>query len=247
MISETGEKFSKTGHMIRFDDAVAEIGADPMRYLFCRQPPGTELRFGFEAGAQAARRLAGLWNVASFFDTYASIDRVEMVEPSTLGDALHVTDRWLLARTAQLVDVATEAMGREDTATTVREVETFVEETSNWYVRVNRRRFWRGADEGGAADKQACHSTLFAALRAAIGVMAPIVPVLRRGAVATGDPPVRRGRVGVGPPCALARGPGRVARSGSAGRDPVGARRHQQRRCACARNRSCGCANPCRR
>ncbi len=58
----------------------------------------------------------------------------------------------------------------------MREFEKFVEETSNWYVRVNRRRFWRGADEGGAADKQACHSTLFAALRAAIGVMAPIVP-----------------------------------------------------------------------
>ena len=105
--------------------------------------PASEARFGFEAGAQAQRRLAGLWNIASFFDTYASIDRVEMVEPSTLGDQLHVTDRWLLARTAQLVDVATAAMRREDTPTTVREFEQFVEEVSNWYVRVNRRRFWR--------------------------------------------------------------------------------------------------------
>jgi isoleucyl-tRNA synthetase len=174
VISDTGEKFSKTGHMIRFDDAVAEIGADPIRWVFCRQPPGSEARFGFEAGAQAQRRLAGLWNIASFFDTYAGIDRVALVEPSTLGDDLHITDRWLLARTAQLVDIATEAMNREDTPTTVREAELFVEEVSNWYVRVNRRRFWRG--EGHERDKQACHSSLFEALRAVILVLAPIVP-----------------------------------------------------------------------
>ncbi len=173
VISETGEKFSKTGHMIRFDDAVQEIGADPIRYLFCRQPPATECRFGFEAGAQSQRRIAGLWNIASFFLTYAGIDRVEMVEPSTLGDALHVTDRWLLARTAQLVEVATAAMGREDTSTTVREAEQFIEEVSNWYVRVNRRRFWRTGDD---ADKRACHSSLFVALRAVTLVLAPIVP-----------------------------------------------------------------------
>ncbi len=173
VISETGEKFSKTGHMIRFDDAVAEIGADPIRYLFSRQPPGSEARFGYDAGAQAQRRLAGLWNIASFFDTYASIDRVEMVEPGTLGDQLHLTDRWLLARTAQLIDVATDAMKREDTPTTVREFEDFAEEVSNWYVRVNRRRFWRASDD---ADKLACHSSLFVALRAAILVLAPIVP-----------------------------------------------------------------------
>ena len=174
VISETGEKFSKTGHMIRFDDAVAEIGADPIRYLFSRQPAGSEARFGFDAGAQAQRRLAGLWNIASFFDTYASIDRVEMVEPSTLGDQLHLTDRWLLARTAQLIDVATAAMKHEDTPTTVREFEEFAEEVSNWYVRVNRRRFWRAADDD--SDKVAAHSSLFVALRAATLVLAPIVP-----------------------------------------------------------------------
>jgi isoleucyl-tRNA synthetase len=173
VISETGEKFSKTGHMIRFDDAVAQIGADPIRYLFCRQPPGVEARFGYEAGAQMQRRLAGLWNIASFFDTYASIDRVELVDPATLGDALHVTDRWLLARTAQLVDATTGAMGHEDTPTTVREAEQFIEEVSNWYVRVNRRRFWRAGNE---ADKVACHSSLFEALRAVTLVLAPIVP-----------------------------------------------------------------------
>jgi isoleucyl-tRNA synthetase len=175
VISETGEKFSKTGHMVRFDDAVAQIGADPIRYFFCRQALGTEARFGFEAGAQAQRRLAGLWNVASFFDTYAGIDRVEMVEPSSLGDQLHITDRWLLARIAQLIDVATVAMQHEDTPTTVREAEQFIDEVSNWYVRVNRRRFWRASHD---ADKRACHSTLFEALRAAILVLAPIVPFI---------------------------------------------------------------------
>ncbi|MET1000618.1 MAG: isoleucine--tRNA ligase [Acidimicrobiia bacterium] len=178
VISDTGEKFSKTGKMIRFDDAVAEIGADPIRYLFNRQPAAVECRFGYETGGQAQRRIAALWNIASFFDTYATIDRVEIVEPTTLGDQLHVTDRWLLARTAQLVNVATEAMAVADTPVTLREVESFVEEVSNWYVRLNRRRFWRAASPttGGGADKQACHSVLFHALRSVILVLAPSVP-----------------------------------------------------------------------
>ena len=58
VISDTGEKFSKTGKMIRFDDAVAEIGADPIRYLFNRQPVAVECRFGYETGGQAQRRIA---------------------------------------------------------------------------------------------------------------------------------------------------------------------------------------------
>jgi isoleucyl-tRNA synthetase len=65
-------------------------------------------------------------------------------------------------------------MNREDTPTAVREAEQFVEEVSNWYVRVNRRRFWRG--EGHERDKQACHSSLFEAVRAVVLVLAPIVP-----------------------------------------------------------------------
>ena len=228
VISETGEKFSKTGHMIRFDDAVAEIGADPIRYLFCRQPPGAEARFGFEAGAQAQRRLAGLWNIASFFDTYAGIDRVQMVEPSTLGTALHVTDRWLLARTAQLIDVATEAMGREDTPTTVREAEQFIEEVSNWYVRVNRRRFWRESrGDTQALDKVACHSTLFEGLRAVILVLAPIVPFIAEELWQEAVRPDAEGARPVRAPRALAERPSRVARPGAPGVDAGGARRHQ--------------------
>jgi isoleucyl-tRNA synthetase len=124
VISETGEKFSKTGHMIRFDEAVAEIGADPIRYLFSRQPAGSEARFGFDAGAQA-QRTAGLWNIASFFLTYAAstgsrwsaVDTQAALPSPTAGSA----------RTAQLVEVR-RVMGEHFDD---RAAEQFIEEVSN--------------------------------------------------------------------------------------------------------------------
>jgi isoleucyl-tRNA synthetase len=234
VISETGEKFSKTGHMIRFDDAVQEIGADPIRYLFCRQPPATECRFGFEAGAQSQRRIAGLWNIASFFLTYAGIDRVEMCEPSTLGDALHVTDRWLLARSAQLVDVATAAMSREDTSTTVREAEQF---HRRGFELVRAREpapllaHGKGDASGAGRTRRRQARLPLVAVRGVARRHARACadrPVRHRGTVAASDPALRRRCRRVGAPRALAGRAGRLARRRPARRDPHGPHRHQQ-------------------
>ena len=138
--------------------------------------------------------------------------------------ALHVTDRWLLARTAQLVDVATAAMRREDTATTVREAEQFIEEVSNWYVRVNRRRFWRGGD-----DRRQAGVSLDAVRRLARGHARarPHRAVRHRGTVAAGRPALRGRRGRVGAPRALARRAGRVARRRAARGDAHRSHRHQ--------------------
>ena len=169
-----------------------------------------------------------------------------MVEPSTLGDALHVTDRWLLARTAQLVDVATAAMGREDTPTTVREAEQFVEEVSNWYVRVNRRRFWRSGVT--TRDKQACHSSLFAALRAVTLVLAPIVPFVTEELWQQVDPALRR----TTPPsrCTTRSGPSAPAAwhdDAAARRDAHGPHRHQHRAAPARRGEAPRAPAACRR
>lgn len=172
VIAEDGTTFSKTGYMIRFDEAVEHMGADAMRYLYCAQPVSSECRFGYELGSIAQRKLVALWNVYSFYVTYASIDRPNPLrDPSELP--LDLTDRWLLARTAAMVERCTQGYEAWDTPLVLREVEAYVDDLSNWYVRVNRRRFWRSDDP---ADSQAAYVTLYTALERTIRVLAPITP-----------------------------------------------------------------------
>ncbi len=172
VVSEDGTTFSKTGFMIRFDEAVDRIGADSMRYLFCQQPVSAECRFGYGPGHIAQRRLLGLWNVYAFYVTYALIDRPRVDLPLE-SLPLDTTDRWLLARVERLVSTCTRSFDAWDTPAVLREVESFVDELSNWYVRVNRRRFWRNEDQ---ADQLAAYGTLYCALKSVILVLAPIVP-----------------------------------------------------------------------
>jgi isoleucyl-tRNA synthetase len=174
VVSEDGRPFSKTGFMIHFDEAVNRMGADVMRYLYCSRPAGTELQFGYTGAELAWRKLSGLWNIYAFFVTYALIDR-----PHDLGsvraEAYQLADRWLLARTSQMLQTVTEHYERYDTPRVVDEFEKFVDEVSNWYVRLNRRRFWK---EGDREDKKACYSALLQCLRASAVAFAPIIPFL---------------------------------------------------------------------
>jgi isoleucyl-tRNA synthetase len=172
VIAEDGTPFSKSGFMIVFDEAVEQMGADPIRYLFCRQPVGMESRFGPSLAEVARRRLASLWNIYSFFVTYALIDRPSGIQ-AVPAKGLHVTDRWLLVRSRGFAEQSRAAYDSWDTRGVVLAFEEYVDDLSNWYVRVNRRRFWR---QGEPADKRACYAALYTALKTAVQVMAPIIP-----------------------------------------------------------------------
>ncbi len=171
VVDEEGEPFSKTKYMIRFDEAAEKMGVDVMRFLYCSQPVNSELRFGYTLAEKTAkRRLIDLWNIYAFFSMYAEIDQPDLSQPA---GTLHLTDRWLLARTAKMLEVVSSAYQAWDTPAVLREIEPFLEDVSTWYVRVNRRRFWRSGNED---DKRACYGALFACLKATITVLAPIVP-----------------------------------------------------------------------
>jgi isoleucyl-tRNA synthetase len=172
VVSEEGARFSKTGFMIQFDDAVNKVGADPMRYLFCARPVSVNMRFSYNLAEQAARKIADLWNIYVFLVNYAIIDQPDLSK-SVPPDTLQVTDRWLLARTAVLLDTVQQGYENYDTPAVIRDVEAYLDDVSNWYVRVSRRRFWRS---GHQDDKRACYSTLLEALRAAALALAPIIP-----------------------------------------------------------------------
>ncbi len=175
VVSEDGSRFSKTGFMIRFDEAADIIGADASRYIFASSSTSTDVRFGFNLGDEAKRKLLAFWNLETFFSTYADIDSVKVDLSKLDVTKLCPIDRWLVIRTNQFIKDANEYMSDYNTREVVGRFESFVNDISNFYIRVNRARFWAGAD---SEDKQNAYAVLFYAIKTIAQAMAPIVPFI---------------------------------------------------------------------
>jgi isoleucyl-tRNA synthetase len=177
MRDEHGEEMHKSrGNAIWFDDAAEQIGSDVMRWLFAAAPPASNLNFGYAPGHEVVRRFfLPLWNTYAFFVTYARVDG--WLPGGTDGDPSPRTllDRWIRSRLDGLVDEVRAALDGYDAARACRAIEAFVEDLSNWYVRRNRRRFWRGELD---ADKGAAYETLYRVLVDVTRLLAPFVPHL---------------------------------------------------------------------
>jgi isoleucyl-tRNA synthetase len=113
-----------------------------------------------------------LWNVYSFFVTYANLDKPTV---TTLPIATSDLDRWLLSELNVLVRDVTEAYENYDVPNATRPIEAFVEKMSTWYLRRSRRRFWKSESD---SDKQAAYSTLYTALVTVAKLLAPAMPFL---------------------------------------------------------------------
>jgi len=171
VLAEDGSKFSKTGLMIRFDEAADKMGADAARYLFAGASMANDVRFGFALGEEARRKLLSFWNIYSFFMTYAEIDN-PAIQRKPSGN---LSDAWLESRVSSFVSKAVKSYENYNTPEVVREFEQCVSDVSNWYVRINRRRFWKEALD---ADKQSAYSSLYFAIKEITQVMAPILPFM---------------------------------------------------------------------
>jgi isoleucyl-tRNA synthetase len=174
VIAEDGTKFSKTGFMIKFNEAAEKIGSDAIRYLFAGANISSEVRFGYNLGEEARRKLLGFWNVYSFFMTYAAIEKPELKNFKP-DEKLDITDRWLLSRTNRFIEEATSSFETYKTSEVVKAFESFTDDISNWYVRINRRRFWK---QEQSENKVAAYWCLYHALKAAMKIMAPIIPFM---------------------------------------------------------------------
>ena len=174
MLDETGrEMHSSWGNTIAAPDAFARMGADVMRWQYCTQPPDRNLLFGFGPAHEIQRRLLTLWNSATFFVQYANVESFEpRYDDLEHGPDVELgpLDRWLVARTRQLVREATAGYERWLTVDVIRAFEAYVDDLSNWYIRRSRRRFWDG-------DNTALR-VLWHALVQAVRVIAPVMPFL---------------------------------------------------------------------
>jgi isoleucyl-tRNA synthetase len=176
MKGEDGRDMHKSwGNAIATDEAFDKMGADVMRWVFVGHNPVLNLNFGYSLGDEARRKLLTLWNVYSFFITYAGIDAVDPAALKVAPADLTPLDRWILSRLNSLVRTTRERLDAFDAAPTARAVEEFIDDLSLWYVRRSRRRFWKSASD---SDKQAAYKTLYACLVTLAKLLAPFMPFL---------------------------------------------------------------------
>ena len=174
---ERGEDMHKSkGNAIEFNEAADRAGVDVMRWAYCVQNPAANLNFGYALLDDVRRRvIIPLWNVVSFFTTYAALERLDFPTLLRRQPPLGVLDRWLLSRVHGLVATVRDRLDDYDPAGASRPVEAFIDDLSNWYVRRSRRRFWKSE---GDADKRAAYFTLYQVLRTLTLTLAPFVPFL---------------------------------------------------------------------
>ncbi|HMK08012.1 MAG TPA: class I tRNA ligase family protein [Anaerolineales bacterium] len=179
LLAEDGRAMHKSsGNMVEFNEAADRMGVDIMRWLFVSQRPEKDLLFGYHVADETRRLfLIPLWNVYSFFVTYANLDEWTPQSARPPGEA-PVLDRWIRGRLAQLVGEVTEAMEAYEPHQAAAAIQQFLDHLSNWYLRRSRRRFWsrRGASAESDVDKGHAYATLYEVLTTLVCLLAPFVP-----------------------------------------------------------------------
>ena len=176
LLALDGKKLSKSSpNNIPLNEAFENIGADIIRYTFISSNAQSDVIFSYDSTAEIRRKLLNLWNSYLFYNTYASIDNPNLTNYTPNLDNLSVTDKWLIARTNQFVRNCDKFYENTEFDKVTAEFEKFIDEVSNWYIRINRRRFWKG--ENGEDKLNAYYSLAYALKNIAI-VLAPITPFL---------------------------------------------------------------------
>ncbi|MEM1174402.1 MAG: isoleucine--tRNA ligase [Pseudomonadota bacterium] len=177
IVDKDGKKMSKSlGNIVNPYDVFDTVGADALRWYFlARLSPDVQKRISVDIVADVASSFINtFWNTYGFFILYARIDDLDLSKPVPIEQRPEI-DRWALALTHHTITTVTEALENFDAKTAGEAIESFVDQLSNWYVRRNRRRFWKSTD---AEDTQAAYLTLYECLVAAHKLMAPFVPFL---------------------------------------------------------------------
>ena len=182
IVDADGRKMSKSlGNVIDPWEIVGSRGADPLRWwMFSQGSPWTPTRVTFEAiDATTRDALLTVWNTWSFFATYASLngfDPHDAAVPAPSGRS--PLDRWMRSRLAATVADVTIALDGYEPFVAASAVAELIDDTSNWYVRRSRRRFWRTDPDADPADSLAAQATLHEVLVTLSLLLAPFCPFL---------------------------------------------------------------------
>ena len=177
IVDEDGKKMSKSlGNIVNPFDVFDAVGADPLRWHFAaRVAPDMQKRVSVDIVSGVASSFINMyWNTYAFFVMYARLDHFDVRQQTDHAERPEA-DRWIISVLEETVVAATEALDHYDTLRAGRAIESFVDLLSNWYVRGNRRRFWK-AESG--PDKQSAYATLYECLETVNRMMAPFMPFL---------------------------------------------------------------------
>ncbi len=178
VLDKDGQKMSKSkGNAVDPFEALDEFGADAIRwYFYSNSAPWLPNRFFREAVVEGQRKfMSTLWNTYAFFVLYANIDGFDPSKYTLADEDLTVMDKWLLSRLNTAVGTVDRCLDKYQIPEATRALDSFVDEMSNWYVRVGRERYWA---KGMGKDKIAAYMTLYTALVTIVKVSAPLVPFL---------------------------------------------------------------------
>jgi isoleucyl-tRNA synthetase len=176
VFGEDGRPMHKSwGNAIDFDEAAERMGVDVMRWMFANARPEDNILFGWHAADEARRRLLVLWNVYSFFVTYARQAEWDPNQPAPVVAERGPLDRWILSRVARLANEVERQLKDYDALDATRAIDGFIEDLSTWYLRRSRKRFARSAD---STDRAAAFATMHTTLVALARIAAPIMPFL---------------------------------------------------------------------
>ena len=177
VLDKQGNKMSKRlGNAADPFETINKFGSDPLRwYMITNAQPWDNLKFDSEGVEEVKRKFFGtLYNTYSFFALYANIDGFDNSQDDIPVEERPEIDRWIMSLLNSLIKEATEHYNNYEPTKAGRAIQEFVlENLSNWYVRLNRKRFWGGAFD---KDKLAAYQTLFTCLETISMLAAPIAP-----------------------------------------------------------------------
>lgn len=179
VLDAKGNKMSKhVGNVTNPFEMMEKYGADPVRfYMMTNSEPWDNLKFDPEGVDECRRKFFGtLYNTYSFFALYANVDKYEAKElgENTLTDDATEIDRWIISKLNSLIKKVTAELENYDPTRAGRLIDNFVnDDLSNWYVRLNRKRFW-GKEMSG--DKRSAYDALYTCLMTVAKLMAPLTP-----------------------------------------------------------------------
>ena len=178
VLDENGEKMSKSkGNSVSPMEALSTYGADAIRwYFYTNSAPWLPNRFYGKAVQEGQRKFMGtLWNTYAFYVLYANIDGFDPTKYTLEYDKLSVMDRWLLSKMNTMIKRADADLAAYRIPEAGRDLESFVDDMSNWYVRRCRDRFWA---KGMEQDKINAYMTLYTALVNLCKAAAPMIPFM---------------------------------------------------------------------
>jgi isoleucyl-tRNA synthetase len=177
VLDKNGNKMSKRhGNVINPFETIAKYGPDATRwYMIANAPPWDNLKFNLEGVVEVQRRFFGtLQNTYAFFALYANLDNFAYKEKDIPLNQRTESDRWIISRLNTLIRKVDEAYSDYEPTKAAREIQDFVvDDLSNWYVRLNRKRFWKGEYN---EDKIAAYQTLYTCLETVAKLSCSISP-----------------------------------------------------------------------